>query len=95
MDVYSDGALLLLEQIPHPEELRGKQRADYALLLTQARDKNYLDSLQSDSLIKIAVDYYKNGEDKVKAKALFYYGKVVVCRGMIHWLYKSLFECFG
>ena len=77
MDVYPDSALLLLEQIPHPEELRGKQRADYALLLTQARDKNYLDSLQSDSLIKIAVDYYKNGEDKVKAgKALFYYGKV-------------------
>lgn len=48
MDVYPDSALLLLEQIPHPEELRGKQRADYALLLTQARDKNYLDSLQSD-----------------------------------------------
>ena len=48
---------------------------DSALLLTQARDKNYLDSLQSDSLIKIAVDYYK--DDGVKAgKALFYYGKV-------------------
>lgn len=78
MDVCLDSALLLLEQIPHSEELRGKQRADYALLLTQARDKNYLDSLQSDSLIKIAVDYYKNGEDKVKAgKALFYYGKVM------------------
>ena len=45
------------------------------MLLTQARDKNYLDSLQSDSLIKIAVDYYK--DDGVKAgKALFYYGKV-------------------
>ena len=29
MDVYSDSALLLLEQIPHPEKLRGKQRADY------------------------------------------------------------------
>lgn len=36
MDVYSDSALLLLEQIPHPEKLRGKQRADYVLLLTQA-----------------------------------------------------------
>lgn len=34
-----------------------------------------MDSLQSDSLIKIAVDYYK--DDGVKAgKALFYYGKV-------------------
>lgn len=82
MDVYPDSALSLLEQIPHPEELRGKQRADYALLLTQARDKNYLDSLQSDSLIKWAVDYYKDGEDHVKAgKALFYRGKVLDLQG--------------
>lgn len=82
MDVYPDSALLLLEQIPHPEKLRGKQRADYALLLTQARDKNYLDSLQSDSLIKWAVDYYRDGEDNVKAgKALFYCGKVMHLQG--------------
>lgn len=82
MDVYPDSALLLLEQIPHPEKLRGKQRADYVLLLTQARDKNYLDSMQSDSLIKLAVDYYKNGGDNVKAgNALFYYGKVMDLQG--------------
>lgn len=82
MDVYPDSALLLLEQIPHPEKLRGKQRADYVLLLTQARDKNYLDSMQSDSLIKLAVDYYKNGGDNVKAgKTLFYYGKVMDLQG--------------
>lgn len=78
MEIYPDSALLLLNQIPHPENLRGKQRADYALLLTQARDKNYLDSLQSDSLIKFAVDYYQNSDNKEKAgKAFFYYGKVM------------------
>lgn len=78
MEVYPDSALLLLNQIPHPERLYGKQCADYALLLTQARDKNYLDSLQSDSLIKLAVDYYQDNDDNVKAgKALFYYGKVM------------------
>lgn len=78
MEIYPDSALLLLNQIPHPERLHGKQQADYALLLTQARDKNYLDSLQSDSLIKIAVDYYRGSEDRVRAgKALFYYGKVM------------------
>lgn len=77
MDVCPDSALLLLEQISRPEKLRGKQRADYALLLTQARDKNCPDSLQPDSLIGIAVDYYKDGDDDVKAgKSLFYYGKV-------------------
>lgn len=52
MEIYPDSALLLLNRIQHPEKLSGKQRADYALLLTQARDKNYLDSLQSDSFRK-------------------------------------------
>lgn len=78
MEAYPDSALSLLNQIPHPDRLYGKQCADYALLLTQARDKNYLDSLQSDSLIKLAVDYYQDSDDNVKAgKALFYYGKVM------------------
>lgn len=82
MELYPDSALWLLNQISHPEKLRGKQRADYALLLTQARDKNYLDSLQSDSLIRFAVDYYKNGGDKVKmGKALLYYGKMLDLQG--------------
>lgn len=78
MEVCPDSALSLLNQIPNPERLYGKQCADYALLLTQARDKNYLDSLQSDSLIKLAVDYYQDNDDNVRAgKALFYYGKVM------------------
>lgn len=61
MELFPDSALSLLSQIDCPECLRGQQRADYALLLTQALDKNYLDSLQSDSLIMIAVEYYKRG----------------------------------
>lgn len=78
MEIYPDSALLLLNRIPHPEKLSGRQRADYAMLLTQARDKNCLDSLQSDSLMKFAVDYYQDSDDKVKAgKAFFYYGKLM------------------
>lgn len=81
MDIYPDSALLLLRQLAHPGKLEGKQSAEYALLLTQARDKNYLDSLQSDSLIKVAIDYYQKLPDKVKAgKALFYYGKMMALR---------------
>lgn len=84
MEAYPDSALLLLNQLPHPERLHGKQRADYALLLTQARDKNHLDSLQSDSIIRIAVDYYRNSEDKVKAgEALFYYGKIMALQDSV------------
>lgn len=82
METCPDSALLLLNQIPQPEKLQGKECADYALLLTQARDKNYLDSLQSDSLIKLAVDYYQDSNNKVKGgKALFYYGKVAALHG--------------
>lgn len=72
----------LLCRIRHPEHLSGRQQADYALLLTQARDKNYLDSLQSDSLIKLAVDYYRAGSDRAKrGSALYYYAKVLAMRG--------------
>lgn len=82
METCPDSALLLLNQISQPEKLQGKECADYALLLTQARDKNYLDSLQSDSLIKLAVDYYQDSDDKVRGgKALFYYGKVTALQG--------------
>lgn len=81
MELFPDSALLLLRQIECPKCLRGQQRADYALLLTQALDKNYLDSLQSDSLITIAVEYYKREGDKLKAgKAYFYYGKVMLLK---------------
>lgn len=80
MESRPDSALALLRQIECPEDLRGKEQADYALLLTQAYDKMYMDSLQSDSLIELATKYYFGKEDeKLKAgKAFFYYAKVML-----------------
>lgn len=78
MSQHPDSSLMILNNI-RPTELRNeRQRALYALLLTQARDKNYLDSLQSDSLMKTAVDFYeKAGNDKrTLGKAYFYYAKL-------------------
>lgn len=93
MELYPDSALKLLMQIPHPESLLEKQRAEYALLLTQARDKNFLDSLQSDSLIKQAVDYYRKSNNKVKTgKALFYYGKIMAIQGKDSIAARAYFE---
>ena len=47
----------------------------YALLLTEALDKNFK-SHRNDSLILIAVDYYKdNSNNKLKTKA-YYLGRV-------------------
>lgn len=78
MEVHPDSAWHLLQRIPSPETLDGESQADYALLMTQARDKNYEDMASSDSLIAIAVDYYnKEGRDRVKrAKTLYYYARV-------------------
>lgn len=65
MNEYPDSALRILRAIPTPEKLEGKERADYCLLLTQAMDKND-EKLESDSLINIAIEYYKSYDDNLK-----------------------------
>lgn len=71
MNEYPDSALNLLKGIAQPELQTQAHHARYALLYSQALDKNYID-LTSDSLINIAVDYYKDRDD-VRAKFLSYY----------------------
>ena len=71
MNEHPDSALNLLKGIEQPELQTREHHARYALLYSQALDKNYID-LTSDSLINIAVDYYKDRDD-VKAKFLSYY----------------------
>ena len=71
MNEHPDSALNLLKGIAQPELKTQAHHARYALLYSQALDKNYID-LTSDSLINIAVDYYKDRDD-VKAKFLSYY----------------------
>lgn len=74
MQTCPDSALSLLESIPNPQLLPQAHRAEYALLLTQAKHKNYV-TLDNDSLIKTAVDYYKDGDDGLReALAYFYLG---------------------
>lgn len=78
MESNPDSALTLLKQIPHPENLSGKAQADYALLMTQAMDKNYIIPT-SDSLISFAVGYYgSHSENSMEmGKSYFYYGRVM------------------
>ena len=63
MESLPDTALYLLKSVPHPEKLRGKSQADYALLLTQAMDQNYV-KFTSDSLIALALNYYTVGMEQ-------------------------------
>ena len=77
MEMYPDSAWHLLSGISDPDDLSDKKRADYVLLLTQARDKNYMD-MSVDSSITFAVDYFKkNGNKRKYGKALYYYGRVL------------------
>ena len=71
MNEHPDSALTVLKSIGQAELQSEEHRARYALLYSQALDKNYID-LTSDSLINIAVDFYKDRDD-VRAKFLSYY----------------------
>lgn len=79
MDLCPDSALNLLKGIPDPEKLRGKSQATYALLMTQAMDKNYM-KFSSDSLIALALNYYTiiQTPPVMYAKTLFYHGRVML-----------------
>lgn len=72
-----DSVIKILERIPSPEMLGGKERADYALLLTQAEFRCAIPPT-SDSLISIAVEYYKNRKyiDR-KVASLLYKGEIL------------------
>ena len=71
MNEYPDSALTILKSIVQTDLQSEEHRARYALLYSQALDKNYID-LTNDSLISIAVDYYKDRDD-ARAKFLSYY----------------------
>lgn len=74
METYPDSALSILESISSPQKLPRADRALYALLLTQAKYKNYI-TLEDDSLIKTAVEYYGDRKKSLyAAKAHYYWG---------------------
>lgn len=95
METHPDSALLILQKIPQPATLRGKVQADYALLYTQACDKNYLPA-DNDSLIQIAVTYYKEKKESIEtAKSYFYLGCVYRDMGNAVQATESLLKALG
>lgn len=76
MSMRPDSALHVLQRINVKQLKDKKEQAYYALLLTQAKDKNYLTPI-NDSLINSAVIYYDSIHNIVMlAKAHFYKGSV-------------------
>ena len=82
MNESPDSAWTLLNTISPDEMGQNRNRALYALLYTQAQDKTYRDET-NDSLINIAVDYYRDTDD-VRHKFLSYYYK-----GRVHFNLKD------
>ncbi len=66
-----DSAMHLLESISASRHLTGKEQADYALLLSLAQYRCYI-PVSSDSLINLAIEYYKDKNDADKKGAAFY-----------------------
>ena len=71
-----DSSLALLDHIDS-HILNKSENARYALLRSQALDKNYID-VTNDSLINIAVDYYDNSSN-YRYRGMAYYYKARVC----------------
>jgi tetratricopeptide (TPR) repeat protein len=81
MTSHPDSALLLLQHYRLAYFRDSADMAAYALLRTQADDKNYIDKT-NDSLISLAVRYYStHGNDLQKAKAFYYLGRIYQNRG--------------
>lgn len=71
-----DSALCILQGISMDKFATQADSAYYVLLLTQARDKNYVVQTD-DSLIRYAVAYYdKTNDVRMQAKAHYYWGCV-------------------
>jgi len=74
MQERPDSALHLLQDIPENSLKTEADRAYYALLLTQARDKNYI-TQANDSLIQMAARYYDTHKDAaMQARAYYLWG---------------------
>ena len=73
MNEHPDSAWTMLNTLSPDEMGQNGTRAHYALLYTQAQDKNYIDET-NDSLITVAADYYRHTDD-VRRKFLSHYYK--------------------
>lgn len=72
---HPDSALLKLGEIEKPEKMTGELQARYAIVMTKALNIKGV-PFKSDSLIKIALQYYDKGDLCMKAKSFFYAASV-------------------
>ena len=76
MSEHPDSALFMLEQVATPEKMPERDYATWCLLITEARDKNYIEHT-SDSLINVAIQYFEKKKDINRLSEAYY------CQGRI------------
>ena len=77
MDEHPDSALHLISTLSDDEMDEKGNRAWYALLYTQAKHKCYIDET-NDSLISVAVDYYRPTDDvRRRFLSCYYKGRIL------------------
>ena len=76
LESQPDSAMMLLNEFTVDDIFFDDDKARYALLYSQAQDKNYIDET-SDSLIRIAVDQYNiDGTPMQQFLSLYYWGRI-------------------
>ena len=81
LNEYPDSAYTLLQTLHRDDIHQRSNQARYALLYTQVQDKNYIDET-NDSLIAVAVDYYRRSDDvRSKFLSFYYQGRVYTNAG--------------
>lgn len=83
MPLSPDSSYNLLCSIKNTELYDNEGNALYSLLLTQAKDKKHIPHI-NDSLISVAINYYKNTNNYyLKSKSYFYLGRVLQENGNV------------
>lgn len=76
MESKPDSSLTLLSAIDRGKLSRDEERARYALLMSMALDKNYIDTTTFD-ILQPAIDYYlRHGSPDEKLQTLYYQGRI-------------------
>ena len=87
---YPDSALSILKEIDKSMLKSKAEQARYALLMSQALDKNYIDTTNFD-VLQPAIDYYLDkGTPDEKLRTLYYQGVIFINRSELD----SAMRCF-
>ena len=85
-----DSALAVLEAIDVETLSSDEERAKYALYMSMALDKNYIDKTDFE-VLQPAIDYYENhGSATDKLRTFYYQGRIYYYRGE----YEEAMECY-